>query len=109
MAKTRGEGRPAREYTLEFKRDAVALMHRQHAEGRAYAAIARDLGISPQLLRFWAEAAVRDERAAGTRLPPPEVAPLELEVKRLRRELERVQEERDFLKKAAAFFAKDSP
>ena len=60
------------------------------------AAIARDLGVTPQMLRYWAEAEVRDERAAGTRPPPAEVAPLELEVKRLRRELERVQEERDF-------------
>ena len=59
------------------------------------------------MLRYWAETLDRTDRAEGVRLPAA-VAPLEIEVKRLRRELERVREERDFLKKAAAFFARDA-
>ena len=62
MAK-RGENRRARrEYSLEFKQDAVALMQRQRQEGRPVAAIARDLGIAPTLLRYWERALQGDVR-----------------------------------------------
>ena len=103
---TKPKKRGPRRYTVEFKQEAVALMQRQRQAGRPMAAIARDLGIAPQLLRYWAVG--RGASAAPDPLPS-DVEPLQLEVKRLRRELERVEEERDFLKKAAAFFAKESP
>lgn len=95
-----------REYSAEFKQDAVALMRRQWEQGRTVAAIARDLGVSAQLLRYWER--TLEARTAATTLPTA-VAPLQLEVKRLRRELEQARQERDFLKRAAAFFAKESP
>jgi len=97
--------RRQREYPAEFKQDAVALMRRQREEGRTLAAIARDLGVSPQVLRYWER---RLEAPTADALPNA-VAPLQLEVKRLRRELEQARQERDFLKRAAAFFAKESP
>ena len=105
---TKPKKRGPRHYTVEFKQEAVALMQRQRQAGRPLAAIARDLGVSAQLLRYW------EVGRSGSGSPPPDplptdVEPLQLEVKRLRRELERVEEERDFLKKAAAFFAKESP
>jgi transposase len=103
---TKPKKRGPRHYTVEFKQEAVALMQRQRAAGRPMAAIARDLGVSAQLLRYWEGG--RGAAAAPESLPM-DVEPLQLEVKRLRRELERVEEERDFLKKAAAFFAKESP
>ena len=98
--------RVRREYTLEFKRDAVALSERQQAEGRSLAAVAKDLGIVPQTLRYWQRVLAPDAPAAAR---PRDPQALELEVRRLQRELDRVQQERDFLKKAAAFFAKESP
>ena len=103
---TKPKRRGPRHYTVEFKQDAVALMQRQRQAGRPLAAIARDLGVSPQLLRYWEVG--RGAPAVPDPLPTG-VEPLQIEVKRLRRELERVEEERDFLKKAAAFFAKESP
>src|SRR5437764_5229065 len=61
------------------------------AEGRPHRhggrAGSRRLGVSVQVLRYWAETLDRTDRAEGVRLPAA-VAPLEIEVKRLRRELE---------------------
>jgi transposase len=98
--------RARRQYTLEFKRDAVALSERQQQEGRPLAAIAKDLGLVPQTLRYW-QRVLAPARPETER--PRDARALELEVKRLQRELDRVQQERDFLKRAAAFFAKESP
>ena len=98
--------RPRREYSLEFKRDSVALSERQQREGRTLAAIAKDLGLVPQTLRYWQRVFAEGGHEAER---PRDARALELEVKRLQRELDRVQQERDFLKRAAAFFAKESP
>lgn len=106
---TRGEQRrPRRRFTREFKREAVALVERQEQEGRPFAAIARDLGVAAQTLRYWRETAAGADERDGPETPR-DVRALALEVKRLQRELARVEEERDFLKRAAAFFAKESP
>ena len=106
MTNRRESRRAHREYPLAFKRDAVALSERQQQEGRPLAAIARDLGVIPQTLRYWQRVLAtqgQDEKR------PRDARALELEVRRLQRELDRVQQERDFLKRAAAFFAKESP
>ncbi len=89
-----------RSFTPEFKQEAVRLLAES---GRPLRHVARELGLHPAQLRDWRrELAVPD--SAPSRPAPSEAE----EVRRLRRELEVVRQERDFLKKAAAFFAKES-
>jgi|SRR5437868_12600733 transposase len=90
-------------YTEEFRREAVRLVE---AEPDRLHRIARDLDLDPQTLRTWWH---RVRVAPGGPIVPPErVLTLEEENRQLRRELERVTEERDILKKATAFFARDT-
>jgi transposase len=89
-----------RAFTPEFKQEAVRLVL---ASGRPVSQVARELGVRPDQLRHWKQELTR----AATAGPSPGESP-EQEVWRLRRELEVVRQERDFLKKAAAFFAKES-
>lgn len=91
-----------RRYSEEFKREAVRLA----APGtRPLRQIANELGIHLQTLRLWRSQA-RTE--AGEAEPRRTVPSLEEENRRLRRELEVLREEREILKKATAFFAKDA-
>jgi len=71
--------------------------------GRPLAQIARELTVRTEQLRRWRRqlGAVKPDRAAGSETEAQEL-------RRLRRELELTRQERDFLKKAAAFFAKES-
>ncbi len=80
---------------LEFKREAVQLAQRS---GKPKALIARELGISDSALSSWCKqfAEHGDEAFPGKGHQPP----LEEENHRLKRELERVQQERDSLKKS---------
>lgn len=90
-----------RAHSPEFKIEAV----RQVAEGgRSISEVARELAIRPEQLRTWR----KQLQATGAVPLPPRVETAEEEVRRLKRELEVVRQERDFLKKAAAFFAKGS-
>jgi transposase len=87
-------------YPLEFRREAVALLR---SSGKPVPQLADELGISPQSLRNWARQIDVDAgKAEGLSSDERE------ELRRLRRELKIVTEEREILKKAAAFFAKDS-
>jgi transposase len=87
-------------YPLEFRREAVALLR---SSGKPVPQLAGELGISPQSLRNWARQIDVDAgKAEGLSSDERE------ELRRLRRELKIVTEEREILKKAAAFFAKDS-
>ncbi|MET0936626.1 MAG: transposase [Luteibacter sp.] len=92
-------------FTPEFKREAVRLM--DHS-GRPAAEIALELGIRRNQLYKWK---AQLERAGDKAFPGSGAKPLDeqAEVARLRRELARVTEERDILKKAAAYFAKRLP
>jgi transposase len=79
------------------------MLERRRA-GVSLAQIGRELDVRPDQLRVWAEQ-LSEERGVES----AEAAVSEsLEIRRLRRELETVRQERDFLKKAAAFFAKES-
>lgn len=88
-------------YTLEFKQEAVRLVQ----SGQSMAAVSRGLGIVEQTLFNWVKAS-RDGRLSGADGKP--VSAEQMEISRLRAELARVKMERDILKKAAAYFAKES-
>ena len=86
-------------YSKEFRAEAVRLLR---SSGRSVPQLARELGCSPQSLRNWARQLDVDEgRARGLTSDERE------ELRRLRRENRILAEERDILKKAAAFFAND--
>ena len=97
-------GRSRRTFTQAFKREAVKLVA---DSGHSAAHVARDLGILPKLLRRWKQEVAGDPSAAfpgkGRRKPHEE------ELARLRRDLVRVTQERDFLKSVAAYFATPTP
>ncbi len=114
-----------RKHSPGFKVEAVRLMQQRLASGLTLQRVSEELEVHPDQLRQWAHwvaaapASVTPEEifpghgrrrqyrrvehgaAAGTEVP-------EDELRRLRRENERLRHERDFLKKAAAFFAKES-
>ena len=93
--------RVRRTFTPEFKRDAVALVTR---EGKTVSEVARNLGIARSLLQRWIEQ-LADRDAAGN---PRKASGRDTEeMRRLRKELRDVTEERDILKKALAYFADD--
>lgn len=88
-----------RKYTAEFKAEAVKLVVNQ---GLSRAQAARDLGIAESVLCRW----VQLHREAGV---PGALSDVERdELKRLRRENSTLRKEREILKKAAAFFAKET-
>ena len=92
-----------RVFTREFKVEAVALVSRQ---GLSVAEAARRLEIGQNLLRNWREQLSADGSKAFASKAHPTA--LEEEVRRLRAENERLRMEREILKKATAFFAKES-
>lgn len=99
------EKQTRRQFTREFKLEAVRLAA---AGDRSLNQVARDLGVRPDMLRQWrrqAEGVADAPRGAGApgrgRLTSQDE-----EIRRLRRELAQVREERDILGKATAFFAK---
>ena len=97
MAKAR------RTYTREFKVEAVQLVTQK---GYSVAEAARSLGVHQTLLRSWKQALqAQGEQAFPGQGTPPAV---EEELRRLRAQNKRLQAERDILKKAAAFFAKEA-
>jgi transposase len=89
-----------RTFTREFKLEAVRLVI---AEGMSLAQVARDLGISASSLARWKAQLARTPDALGKGHGGPD----EAEVERLRRRVKQLEQERDFLKKAAAYFAKE--
>ena len=108
MTRSRSSGkelkRERRVFSPEFKQEAVRLMYERRAAGVKLSQIARDLEVRPELLRQWAQQ-IR-ERTGGT--IPEGVETPEQELRRLRRENAVLRQEREFAKKVAVYFAKES-
>jgi transposase len=95
--------RSRRTYTPEFKTEAVKLVTEQ---GYSVAEAARSLGLNENLIRSWRHAL---EAKGGQAFPGQGKLPaIEEELRRLRAENKRLLAERDILKKAAAFFAREA-
>ena len=92
------ETRKRRNYTEDFKRDAVALVTEQ---GYKTSEAARSLGIGDNLIRRWKREF--EEEASGARLGADE----QEELKRLRKEVRLLRMEKEILKKASQYFAKE--
>jgi transposase len=88
-------------YSKEFKREAVQLLR---TSGRPVPQLAKELGVSQGSLRNWASQRDVDDGKAEGGLSSAERD----ELRRLRREVKVLAEEREILKKAAAFFALES-
>jgi len=90
-----------RKYSVEFKRGAV---EQTRQDGVSSAQVARELGIGPGLITRWKRELTEQQNLAfgGTGKPKDE------ELALLKRELARVKKERDFLRAAATYFAKES-
>ena len=87
-------------YPPEFRREAVAMVR----SGRPVKEVAGALGMTEQSLRTWVKQEALDRRERDDGLTSAERE----ELRRLRRENARLKQERDLLKRAAAFFAADS-
>ena len=96
-------GKIQKVYTKEFKEEAVRLAQ---TSGKPIAQIARELGISDSAIHGWRkELAQHGPEAFPSKGHQTE---LEEENRRLKRELERVQQERDILKKVVSIFSRES-
>lgn len=101
MARMAKERRQRRSYTDEFKAGAVRLVV---DEGKTVAEVARDLDLTASALAGWVVQARADRSKGKTGLTTEERS----ELAQLRRRVRELEMERTILKKAAAFFAKES-
>lgn len=92
-----------RKFSREYKLEAVRMVRER---GVTMAQAARDLDVHANLLRKWILEFAADPAHAFP--GHGQMKPEQLEIDRLRRELTKLKAERDILKKAAAYFAKDS-
>lgn len=90
-----------KKYSPEFKREAIELVRRSGASCRP---VALEIGVAPNLLTRW----VREAQPCTEKAFPGTGSPRDEELARLKRELAQVTKERDFLRDAAAYFAKES-
>lgn len=93
---------PRVSYTTEFKLAAVQLVE----AGRKPAEVCRELGVIEQTLHNWLKA--HREGRLGHHHPVKALTPDQMELSRLRAEVARLKMEAEILKKAAAYFAKES-
>jgi transposase len=102
MATKEKAHRVRRSFTDEFKAGAVRLVI---DEGKSVGQVARELDLTESALRMWVERARADR---GTGKPGVLTTAEREELGRLRKEVRTLRMERDILKKAAAFFAKEN-
>ena len=112
MSKRNRDGRSAaakrerRVFTEEYKQDAVRLVHERRSAGESLAQVARDLDVGADLLRSWVSRFTARDETTGA--PAGVVETPEQELRRLRREIAVLKQEREFAKKVAVYFAKES-
>jgi transposase len=92
-----------RKFGREFKIEAVRLIKDC---GVSVAQAARDLDVHENVLRKWVKELAADPAQAFP--GPGQMKPEQLEIERLRREVAKLKAERDILKKAAAYFAREA-
>ena len=102
MDRPKGTRKKRRSFTNEFKAEAARLCQ---AGDRSIAQVAKDLGLTESSLRSWVKQAEIDE---GSGAPEALTSDERNELTRLRRETRQLRMEREILKKAAAFFAKEN-
>ena len=97
------DGRKYRTYPKEFKLEALEMLKRS---GKSAGQIERELGITPGLLVKWrARYQVLQRGEQEVQLGPSDLEGAKAEIRRLRRELAVVEEEREILKKALNIFS----
>ena len=108
-----------RSFPPEFRAEAVALMHRRNC---SYREVSEEIGVNPNTLRKWYIADVMAKKKGkshsnapalhgevpANETPEEKIQRLERDNAKLRKQLDRLEEDRAILKKAAAFFAKES-
>jgi transposase len=92
-----------RQFTREFKLEAVKLIAER---GVTVVQASRDLGVHGTVLRRWMQECAADPQQAFP--GQGQMKPEQVELARLRREVIKLKAERDILKKAAAYFAKEA-
>ncbi len=92
-----------RRFSREFKLEAVKLVRER---GVAAAQAARDLDVHENVLRKWLREFAADPQQAFP--GQGQMKPEQLEIERLQREVQKLKAERDILKKAAAYFAREA-
>jgi transposase len=100
--KPRKQQRPRRTFSDEFKAGAVSLVLEK---GKTVTQVAKDLDLTPSALGKWVEQARADDRKSTRGTLTTEEKE---ELARLRKEVRELRLEREILKKAAAFFAKEN-
>lgn len=95
-------GVPRVAYTLEFKLEAL----RRVRGGEPIRKVAREIGVPEQSVRNWAKAQVAGKLGSVEKGKP--ITPEQMEISRLRAEVARLRMESEILKKAAAYFARES-
>lgn len=91
---------PRKKFTKEFKLEAVKMASQG---GMSKAEVGRRLGVNQNLIGYWAKTLAADGEAAFP--GKGRLKPADEELRRLRQQVKDLEEERDFLKKSAAYFA----
>ena len=99
---SKSKKRVRRTFTDEFKRDTVNLVVKQ---GYSFVAAAEAVGVAARSVREWHEKFAPPPEPCGDDASAEE---MQAEIKRLRKELKKAELEREILKKATAYFAKES-
>ena len=92
---------PRRSFTAEFKAEVVELIRQP---GNTAGSVARDLNLTETAVRAWAKQADLDQGRRSDGLTSEQLS----EMTQLRKELREAREERDILKRAVAFFARET-
>ena len=92
---------PRRSFTAEFKAEVVELVRQP---GNTAGSVARDLNLTETAVRAWAKQADLDQGRRSDGLTSEQLS----EMAQLRKELREAREERDILKRAVAFFARET-